>query len=67
MRVKVCDGSWLLQPDGTLRTRATYSVFTDVGGLIPAFLANYASLSGISRLFEAVRKQVKDPKYAFAN
>jgi hypothetical protein len=67
MRVKVCDGSWLLEPDGALRTRATYSVFTDVGGLIPAFLANYASQTGINRLFEAMRKQVKDPKYALAN
>ena len=64
VRVKVCDGTWLLEPDGAVRTRATYSVFTDTGGLIPAFLANYASQNGISRLFEAVRKQVKDPKYA---
>ena len=67
VRVKVCNGTWLLEPDSAIRTRATYSVFTDTGGLIPAFLANYASQSGISRLFEAVRKQVKDPKYALAD
>jgi hypothetical protein len=67
VRVKICNGGWLLEPDGAIRTRATYSVFTDTGGLIPPFLANYASQNGISRLFEAVRKQVKDPKYALAD
>jgi len=64
VRLKVCDGAWLLEPDGPLKTRATYSIYTDTGGLIPAFIANPASRMGISKLFEAVRKQVKDPKYA---
>src|SRR6266480_7062270 len=64
IRVKICDGAWLLEPDGPEKTRATYSVYTDTGGLIPAFIANPASRMGISKLFEAVRKQVKDPKYA---
>ena len=64
VRVKVCEGGWLLEPDGAIKTRATYSVYTDTGGLIPAFIANHASRIGISKLFEAVRKQVKDPKYA---
>lgn len=63
VRVKVCDGGWLLEPDGTNKTRATYSVYTDTGGLIPAFVANRLSQIGIGRLFQAVRKQVKDPKY----
>jgi len=67
VRLKVCDGAWLLEPDGPLKTRATYSVYTDTGGLIPAFIANPASRMGISKLFEAVRKQVKDPKYALRN
>jgi hypothetical protein len=64
VRVKICNGRWLLEPDGALKTRATYSVYTDSGGTIPPFIANYASQTGISRLFAAVRKQVKDPKYA---
>jgi Polyketide cyclase / dehydrase and lipid transport len=64
VRVEICNGGWLLQPDGPSKTRATYSVYTDTGGLIPAFLANHASRMGISRLFEAVRKQVKNPRYA---
>src|SRR4029453_5899538 len=64
VRVKICDGGWLLEPGGAIKTRATYSVYTDTGGLIPAFFANRASRIGISKLFEAVRKQAKNPKYA---
>lgn len=64
VRVKICDGGWLLEPDGAIKTRATYSVYTDTGGMIPAFIANCASRMGISQLFEAVRNQVKNPKYA---
>jgi Polyketide cyclase / dehydrase and lipid transport len=62
-RVKLCDGSWLLEPVGTNKTRATYFVFTDSGITVPAFIANTISETGISKLFAAVRKQVKDPKY----
>jgi len=64
VRVNVCDGGWLLEPNGANKTRATYSVYTDTGGLIPAFVANHVSQIGIGRLFEAVRKQVKEPKYS---
>jgi len=62
-RVKVCEGSWLLEPAGESKTRATYSVFTDSGIIGPAFLANTISTTGISKLFVAVRKQAKNPKY----
>jgi len=62
-RVKLCDGSWLLEPVGTNKTRATYFVFTDSGISVPAFLANTISETGISKLFAAVRKQAKNPKY----
>lgn len=67
VRVKICEGGWLLEPEGANKTRATYSVYTDTGGLIPAFLANRASQMGITRLFSAVRKQTRDPKYSAAN
>ena len=62
-RVKVCDGSWLLEPTSEGKTQATYSVFTDSGIGGPAFLANTISMTGIGKIFAAVRKQVKDPKY----
>lgn len=65
-RVRVCEGGWLLEPLGDIKTRATYSLDTDNGGKIPAFIANPASGIGIRKLFAAVRKQVKDPKYSVA-
>ncbi len=64
VRVNLCEGGWLLEPNGANSTRATYSIYTDSGGVIPAFIANNGSRVAIRKLFEAVRKQVKDPKYA---
>jgi len=34
------------------------------GGAIPAFIKNTGSQIGIRKLFAAIRKQVRDPKYA---
>jgi hypothetical protein len=62
-RVKLCEGSWLLEPAGPNKTRATYFVFADSGITVPPFLANTISETGISKLFAAVRKQAKNPKY----
>ena len=62
-RVKLVNGSWLLEPIGPNKTRATYFVFTDSGIAVPPLLANKISETGISKLFAAVRKQAKDPKY----
>jgi polyketide cyclase/dehydrase/lipid transport protein len=67
VRIKVCNGTWLLEPDGPAKTRATYSIYSDTGGLIPAFIANHASLTAIKKLYAAIRKQVKEPKYAAAS
>lgn len=67
VRVRVCNGTWLLEPDGPAKTRATYSIYSDTGGVIPAFIANHASLTAIKKLYTAIRKQVKDPKYAAAS
>lgn len=66
-RVKVCNGGWLLEPALGSKTSATYSLDTDNGGKIPAFIANPASEIGIRKLFAAVRKQVKDAKYNTVN
>lgn len=62
-RVKLCNGSWLLEPAEVNKTRATYHVFTDSGIRVPPLLANTISETGISKLFAAVRSQVKEPKY----
>jgi hypothetical protein len=66
IRVKLCEGGWLLEPVGPNATRATYSVYTDSGGVIPAFIKNTGSQMGIRKIFAAVRKQVREPKYATA-
>jgi hypothetical protein len=62
----VCNGTWLLEPDGPAKTRAVYSIYSETGGFIPPFIANHASLTGIKKLYAAIRKQVKEPKYAAA-
>jgi polyketide cyclase/dehydrase/lipid transport protein len=64
LRVKLCEGGWLLEPASANKTRATYSIYTDSGGKLPAFIANAASEIGIRKIFTAVRKQVKNPRYA---
>ena len=63
VRVTLCEGSWLLEPAGPNSTRATYTVYTDSGGMIPTFIKNTGSQIGIRKLFAAIRKQVGDPKY----
>jgi hypothetical protein len=66
VRVNLCDGSWLLEPTGPNTTRATYMIYTDSGGAIPRFIKDTGSQIGIRKLFAAIRKQVRDPKYAKA-
>jgi len=63
LRVKLCEGAWLLEPSGPNSTRATYTVYTDSGGAIPAFIKNTGSQIGIRKIFAALRKQALDPKY----
>ncbi len=64
MRVKLCEGGWLLEPDGPNATRATYTVYTDSGGAVPKFIAEKGSRIAIRKIFDAIRKQVKEPRYA---
>lgn len=62
-RVKVCEGSWLLEPTGNGTTRATYLIYSDTGGAIPAVFANNASRLAIRKVFAAIRKEAHEPKY----
>jgi Polyketide cyclase / dehydrase and lipid transport len=62
-RVKLVNGSWLLEPIAPNRTHATYYVFTDSGIAVPPPIANAISETGIGKLFAAVRKQAREPKY----
>lgn len=66
VRVSLCEGSWLLEPLAPNATRATYTIHTDSGGMIPAFIKNAGSQIGLRKMFAAIRKQVRDPKYSAA-
>ena len=63
-RVNLCEGGWLIEPDGAGTTRATYTIYTDSGGAIPAVIANRGSRTAIRKMFAAIRKAVHEPKYA---
>jgi Polyketide cyclase / dehydrase and lipid transport len=63
VRVDLCEGSWLLEPTGPDSTRATYTLYTDSGGMIPKFIKETGSQIGIRKIFAAIRKQVTNPKY----
>ncbi len=62
-RVKITQGSWLFEPAGNGKTKATYTIYSDSGGGIPTFLLNSANKTAIPKLFDAVRKQCTLPKY----
>jgi len=57
-RVTVNEGSWVLEPVGN-QTRATYTLFTDGGG-IPALIMNFANKQSVSRLFDAIHTRIHD-------
>jgi hypothetical protein len=63
-RVKISEGSWLLEPeDGGRKTHATYCIFSDSGGSMPKFVTNAASRTAIPKLFKSIQKQAQLPKY----
>ena len=58
VRIKLNEGSWLATPlDGGTRTRLTYTLLTNPGGLIPDFVANMSNTTAIPELFKAVGKR----------
>ncbi|MEP6698518.1 MAG: START domain-containing protein [Verrucomicrobiota bacterium] len=66
VRVNLCEGGWLLEPLAPNVTRATYTIYTDSGAAIPAFIKNAGSQVGIRKIFAAIRKQARDSKYLTA-
>ena len=62
VRVKVNEGYWLMEPVGE-KTRATYMIFIDPGGAIPAMVINFGNKNAIPKLFAAIQKQAGEPKY----
>ena len=63
VRIKVNEGSWTLEPtDNGQKTRATYQLYSDGGGL-PAFILNQASKRRIGEEFAAIDKRAQLPQY----
>lgn len=62
-RVKITEGSWLLEPLPGGKTHATYTIYSDSGGGIPTMILNSANKTAIPKLFDAVRKQATLEKY----
>jgi hypothetical protein len=64
-RITLDQGSWNLEPtDGGKKTLATYTILTDGGGGLPAFVINFANRQGVENLFSAIRKQIGLTKYS---
>ncbi len=65
VRLKVNNGSWLLEPtanDG--QTRATYWLHSDCGRAMSPALVSIANRTSIPKMFDGVRKQAKLGKYS---
>jgi hypothetical protein len=59
-RVTINEGSWLLESIGS-QTRATYTLYTDGGG-IPPLIMNFANKQSVTRLFDALHARMHDEK-----
>jgi hypothetical protein len=65
IRINLDQGSWNLDPtDGGKKTIATYTILTDGGGGLPAFVINFANRQGVENLFSAIRRQIGLTKYS---
>jgi hypothetical protein len=58
VRVRLNQGSWRGEPlDGGKRTRLTYTLLTNPGGLLPDFVLGLSNTIAIPKLFDSVRKR----------
>ena len=60
VRLVVCDGSWSLTAREDGRTQATYWLYTDPAGSIPAWLANTVNTSGLYDILWAIEARAQD-------
>jgi hypothetical protein len=64
LRVAAVDGWWRLEDlDQGTRTKATYYVYTNPGGALPAALVNLGNARGVPDLFRAVAKAASLDRY----
>ena len=61
-------GYWDLEPlDGGARTRLTYLIESDPGGKLPGFAVAYSHRRAVPKLFESIREQASQARYARPN
>jgi hypothetical protein len=65
VRVHHNEGEWILAPiDGGRRSYVVYRCHIEVGGAVPAWMVNSASVRELPNVFGAVRRVVSQPRYA---
>ncbi len=67
VRVEMTETQWTVTPLGGNRARIDYTLISDPGGSIPAFLTNIAADYGPYKTMKAFRKRVQMPEYRDVN
>ncbi len=66
IRVKRSEGKWIIAPTGKGHIRVEYTLRTDPGGDLPAWLFNLFVTKGPVESFENLKEQLKKPAYVNA-
>ncbi|RYY11715.1 MAG: lipid-binding protein, partial [Chitinophagaceae bacterium] len=64
VRVSKSFGKWIITPKGPGKVRLEYTLETDPGGSIPAWLVNMFVTKGPFETFKRLKEQLNKPKYA---
>jgi hypothetical protein len=67
VRVKHSEGKWIITPESNGYLRVEYTLRTDPGGDIPAWLFNMFVTRGPLESFEKLQQQIKKPAYDKVN
>ena len=64
VRIRECKGKWVITQQGLNTVKAEYTLFTDPGGNVPAWLINLFITEGPMESFKKLKEQIKKPAYA---
>ena len=67
VRVTRSEGKWVIRPVGKGHIRVEYTLRTDPGGELPAWIFNLFVTKGPVESFEKLKEQLKKPVYANAH
>ncbi len=63
VRVSNSNGIWLFTPAGSNKVKVVYTLHTDPGGSIPAWLINLFVTQGPSQSFKKLKEHIQNPVY----